>query len=61
MIVELHGDRVGGRAVGKPRTLVAGSRGDPTTVGGLARMAMLSRVWKLTHRSATTTPGPTTS
>jgi hypothetical protein len=48
MIVELHGDRVGGRAVGKPRTLVAGSRGDPTTVGGLARMAMLSRVWKLT-------------
>jgi hypothetical protein len=46
--VQIHGDRLGDRAVGKPRTLVAASRGDPTTVGGLARMAMLSRVWKLT-------------
>jgi hypothetical protein len=49
MIVSIHGDRAGGRPVGKPRTLVAASgRGDPTTLGGLARRAMLSRVWSRT-------------
>jgi hypothetical protein len=34
MIVTIHGDQASGRAIGKP-----------TTLGGLARMAMLSRVW----------------
>lgn len=49
--IVLHGDRVGDRAVGKPRVAAAASLRDPATAVTVARRLMLSDAWRSAPRT----------
>lgn len=46
MIVQLHGERAGDRAIGKPRTAAAASLRDPATAVGVAKQLLQAGAWR---------------